>query len=639
MALRYNPLIMQKNRYFVMDFDSTIVQLEPLDELAAVYLKKRRDREEILQKIKDITRAGMEGKIPFSESLNKRIALLKADRASVKAVTKNIKKKITPSILKNKGFFKAYGKNIFVISGGFREMMLPVTDELGIPEENVFGNTFVYDRRGRIAGIDKKNVLAQAQGKIKKIKSLKLDGEIFGIGDGFTDYELKSHGLIKKFFAFTENVAREVVVKNADHVVHTFDEFLYINDLPMAISYPKSRMKILLLENIHADAIEHFKEEGYLIETLPKSIDEDELCEKIKDVSILGIRSKTKVTKKVLDSARRLLVIGAFCIGTDQIDLPEASKRGIAVFNAPYSNTRSVVELVIGEIVMLLRNVFDKSVKMHKGEWDKSAKNSFEMRGKKLGIIGYGNIGSQLSVAAESLGMEVYFYDLVEKLAIGNATKCSYMEEVFRKCDVITLHVDGRPTNKNLIGDKELRQMKEGVILLNLSRGSIVDLSALAKQVDSGHVKGVAIDVYPQEPKSNDEKFVSELQNKPNVILTPHIGGSTEEAQKNIGQFVSAQITDFVNSGNTYLSVNLPNIKLPGLRDAHRLIHIHFNMPGVLASINGFLAGNKVNILGQYLKTNEQIGYVITDVSKTYDKKIVHDLEKVPHTIKFRVLY
>ena len=630
---------MAENKYFVMDFDSTIVQVEPLDELAAVYLKKRRDHDKLLNQIKEITRAGMEGKIPFSESLEKRVGLLKADRASVKEVTKRLKKKITPSILKNKRFFKEYGKNVYVISGGFREMMLPVTDALGIPEENVFGNTFEYDKRGKITGVDKKNVLSQENGKIKKIKSLRLNGEVYGIGDGYTDYELKRDGVVKKFFAFTENVRREAVVKNADHVIHTFDEFLYINNLPMSISYPKSRMKILLLENIHIDAVGHFKEEGYTIETLNKSIDENELCEKIKDVSILGIRSKTKVTKKVLDSARRLLVIGAFCIGVDQIDLSETSKRGIAVFNAPYSNTRSVVELVIGEIIMLLRNVFDKSVKMHRGEWDKSSKNSFEMRGKKLGIIGYGNIGTQLSVAAESLGMDVFFYDLVEKLAIGNAVKCSSMEEVFRKCDIITLHVDGRPTNKNLVGDRELGLMKDGTILLNLSRGSIVDLGALAKYVDTGHIKGVAIDVYPHEPKSNDEKFVSELQNKPNIILTPHIGGSTEEAQKNIGQFVSSQITDFVNSGNTYLSVNLPNIKLPGLKDAHRLIHIHFNMPGVLASINGVLAKNKVNILGQYLKTDEHIGYVITDVGKKYDNKIMHELEKVPHTIKFRVLY
>lgn len=630
---------MPENKYFILDFDSTLVQVEPLDELAAVYLKKKRNKDKLLQEIKDITKAGMEGKIPFSESLDRRIGLLKANRAAVRETIKILKKKITPSVLKNKEFFNKYGKNIFVISGGFREMMLPVTDELGIPSENVFGNAFIYDKRGRISGVDKENVLSEERGKVKKIKGLKLKGEIFGLGDGYTDYELKKHRLVRKFFAFTENVEREAAVKNADYVVPTFDEFLYINNLPMSVSYPKSRMKILLLENIHPDAVLHFKSESYSMEALPKSIDEDELCRKVKDISVLGIRSKTKITKKVLDSARRALAIGAFCIGTDQIDLDECSNRGIAVFNAPYSNTRSVVELAIGEIIMLLRNVFDKSVKMHAGEWDKSSKGSHEMRGKKLGIIGYGNIGTQLSVAAESLGLEVYFYDLVEKLAVGNAVKCYSMEEVLKKCDIVTLHVDGRPGNKNLMGDKELRLMKNGALLLNLSRGPVVDLSALASHVAAGRIRGVAIDVFPHEPKSNDEKFCSDLQNMPNVILTPHIGGSTEEAQKDIGQFVSARITDFINSGNTYLSVNLPNIKLPELKDAHRLIHIHRNMPGVLASINGVLAGNKVNILGQYLKTSEKIGYVITDVSKTYDNKIVHELEKVPHTIKFRILY
>ena len=372
---------------------------------------------------------------------------------------------------------------------------------------------------------------------------------------------------------------------------------------------------------------------------MTKSIGEDELCEKIKDVAVLGIRSKTELTKKVLEKANKLMAVGAFCIGTNQIDLTECSRRGIPVFNAPYSNTRSVVELVISEIIMLMRKVFDKSVKLHGGVWDKSAKNCFEIRGKKLGIIGYGNIGSQLSVVAESLGMEVYFYDIVEKLSIGNAQKCTSMDELLRKCDVVAVHVDGQPRNKNIISERELAMMKDGSLLLNLSRGFVIDIPALAKSIKSGKLAGAAIDVYPREPKSNDEKFVSELQNLPNVILSPHIGGSTEEAQKNIGEFVSSKIVDFINAGNTYLSVNIPNIQLPALKDAHRFIHIHHNSPGVLAHINGVLAKHKINILGQYLKTDEATGYVITDVSKKYDAAVINELKKVPHTIKFRVLY
>jgi len=398
-------------------------------------------------------------------------------------------------------------------------------------------------------------------------------------------------------------------------------------------------LKVLLLENIHPDAVARFKKEGYSLELMTKSLGEDELCAKMKDVAVLGIRSKTEVTKKVLDSAPKLMIVGAFCIGTNQIDLEECSKRGIAVFNAPYSNTRSVVELAIGEIIMLTRNVFDKSVKLHAGVWDKSAKNCFEIRGKKLGIIGYGNIGTQLSVVAESLGMDVYFYDIVEKLALGNAHKCDSMDEVLKKCDAVTLHVDGNPSNKNLISARELGIMKKGAILLNLSRGHVIDVPALAEHIKSGHLGGAAIDVYPREPRSNDEKFASELQNLPNVILSPHIGGSTEEAQKNIGEFVSAKIVDFVNAGNTYLSVNIPNIQLPELKNAHRFIHIHHNSPGVLAHINSTLAKHKINILGQYLKTDEAIGYVITDVSKEYDNAVINELKNVPHTLKFRVLY
>ena len=405
------------------------------------------------------------------------------------------------------------------------------------------------------------------------------------------------------------------------------------------VSFPKSKIKILLLENIHPDAVALLRSEGFIVESLSKSLGEDELCEKIKDVSILGIRSKTEVTKKVLESAPRLMAIGAFCVGVNQIDLAECAKRGVAVFNAPFSNTRSVVELAIGEMIMLIRNVFDKSVKMHRGEWDKSAKDSYELRGKHLGIIGYGNIGAQLSVVAESLGMKVYFYDLVEKLALGNAIKCPSMKELLKKSDIVTVHVDGNPKNTNLMSDKEFKMMKHGAILINLSRGFVIDFQALVKHIQSGKIKGVAADVFPHEPRSNDEAFVCDVQNMPNVILTPHIGGSTKEAQENIAQFVSSKLCDFVNAGNTYLSVNIPNIQLPSQGKAHRLIHIHQNMPGVLANINGILARNRVNILGQYLKTDERIGYVITDVSRKYDDKIISEFKKVPHTIKFRVLY
>lgn len=629
----------KQKRSYIIDFDSTFAKIETLEELIAISLKGNKKKGEIMKGIREITNSAMEGKISFAESLEKRVALMSSNKKDIETLVKFLKKNITPSFARNKKFLKEYGSNIYIFSGAFKEFVLPITTKFGIPEKNVFANTFLYDKRGKITGFDKKNLLAQKGGKVAQLKALKLEGEVFAIGDGYTDYELRESGLATKFFAFTENVSREAVVSKADHVVPTFDEFLYLNALPMAHSYPKNRLKVLLLENIHPDAVARFKKEGYNLELMTKSLGEDELCEKIKDVTVLGIRSKTEVTKKVLGSAPKLMAVGAFCIGTNQIDLDECSKRGVVVFNAPYSNTRSVVELAIGEIIMLTRNVFDKSVKLHAGVWDKSAKNCFEIRGKKLGIIGYGNIGTQLSVVAESLGMEVFFYDIVEKLALGNAHKCDSMEEVLKKCDAITVHVDGNPANKNLISERELGLMKKGALLLNLSRGHVIDVPALARSIKSGHLAGAAIDVYPHEPRSNDEKFASELQGLPNVILSPHIGGSTEEAQKNIGEFVSAKIVDFVNAGNTYLSVNLPNIQLPELKNAHRFIHIHRNSPGVLANINGVLAKHKMNIVGQYLKTNETIGYVITDVSKEYDNAVIHELKEAPHTLKFRVLY
>ena len=399
------------------------------------------------------------------------------------------------------------------------------------------------------------------------------------------------------------------------------------------------RRKVLLLENIHPDAAAQFNRAGYTVETLPTSPTAEELTRRIRDVSILGIRSKTSITKAILDSAERLVAVGAFCIGTDHVDLATCTERGIAVFNAPYSNTRSVVELALAEMIVLLRNVFDKSVKAHAGVWDKSAGGCFEIRGKKLGIVGYGNIGSQLSVLAEALGMDVHFYDVVDRLALGNATKSPSLDALLLKCDIVTLHVDGRAANANLLGPREIARMKRGSILLNLSRGSVVDLAALAKHLRSGRIAGAAIDVYPREPRGNAEAFSCELQGIPNVILTPHVGGSTEEAQDNIGQFVTAKLLDFVNAGNTHLSVNLPQLQLPELGNAHRLIHIHENQPGVLAKINGILARHDINILGQYLKTNERVGYAITDVGAKYDSAVIEALKRVAHTITFRVLY
>jgi D-3-phosphoglycerate dehydrogenase len=630
---------MKLNKYFVIDFDSTFTKVEAFDVLADISLQDHPEREERKNKIVAITNQGMDGSISFRESLEQRLHLLAPSQHHLPALITRLKGSVSESFKRNKEFFQKYADNIYIVSNGFREFIEPIVTEFGIKPENILANEFRFDSDGKVIGFDTENPLSANGGKVTQLQKLNLEGDIYVIGDGYTDYEIKQAGLANKFFAFTENVARENVKSKADHVTPSLDEFLYLNKLNTAISYPKNRINILLLENVHPVAVELLRAEGFNVETYHAAMTEEELIEKIKDVSVLGIRSKTMVTAKVLEHANRLMTIGAFCIGTNQIDLKEATRRGIAVFNAPFSNTRSVVELAVAEMIMLMRGIVDKSTKMHQGVWDKSAKGSFEVRGKKLGMIGYGNIGTQLSVIAESLGMKVLYYDTEERLSLGNAVKCKSMEEVLEQADVISMHVDGRKSNANLIGAKEFALMKKGVIFINLSRGHVVDIQALRDNVASGKVAGTAIDVFPYEPVSNDEEFINELRGLPNTILTPHIGGSTAEAQENIGRFVPGKIMDYINTGSTSNSVNFPNLTLPILTDAHRLIHIHNNVPGILAKINQTLADHGINIAGQYLKTNELVGYVITDINKEYNKDVIAKLRAIEHTIKFRVLY
>jgi D-3-phosphoglycerate dehydrogenase len=630
---------MKLNKYFVIDFDSTFTKVEAFDALADISLKDHPEREVRKKQIFDITNQGMSGTISFRESLEKRLNLLAPSQSHLPALVIDLKGKVSESFKRNKDFFLKHADNIYIISNGFREFIEPIVTEFGIKPENILANEFRFDAEGRVIGFDTENPLSANGGKVEQLKKLNLPGDVYVIGDGYTDYEIKHAGLANKFYAFTENVERESIMGKADHITPSLDEFLYLNKLNTAISYPKNRINVLLLENVHPVALELLKGEGFNVETYHAALTEDELCERVKNIHVLGIRSKTQVTAKVLENANKLMVIGAFCIGTNQIDLKTATEKGIAVFNAPFSNTRSVVELAIAEMIMLMRNIVDKSTKMHKGVWDKSAKGSFEVRGKKLGLIGYGNIGTQLSVIAEALGMKVLYYDCEEKLSLGNAVKCKSMKEVLEQADVVSLHVDGRDANTNLIGPREFAMMKKGVIFINLSRGHVVDIQSLRENILSGKVAGSAIDVFPYEPVSNDEEFKSELRDLPNTILSPHIGGSTSEAQENIGNFVPAKIMEYINTGSTSNSVNFPNLTLPTLDNAHRLIHIHNNVPGILAKINKLLADHGINIVGQYLKTNESIGYVITDINKEYDKEVIKDLRAIDQTIKFRVLY
>ncbi|MCG8327068.1 MAG: phosphoglycerate dehydrogenase [Chitinophagales bacterium] len=623
----------------IIDFDSTFTRLEALDLLTEIVLDGDPKKDHVLQQIQDITNQGMEGLLDFRQSLTQRLDLLRIHRDDVQKLSDRLKHMISDSFMRNQSHFQALKDNVYIVSNGFKSFIVPVVTHYGLLAENVYANEFVYDAAGYVDGFNTLNPLSNSGGKSKVIQQLNLGGDVYVIGDGANDLEIRKAGFANKFYLFTENVERERVKPEADHIAPNVDEILYELKMSRSLSYPKNRIKVLLLEGVHRDAVKIFEKEGYQVEYLTTALSEDELCEKIKDVNILGIRSKTQVTEKVIKSAKRLINVAAFCIGTNQIDLEACTKHGVAVFNAPFSNTRSVVELAIAEIIILVRNLPDKARAMHQGRWEKSANGSQEVRGKKLGIVGYGNIGAQLSVLAEAIGLEVYFYDLDDKLPLGNARKCETLKELLNTVDIVSLHVDGRPENNNIFGREEFAEMKDGAIFINLARGKVVQIDALKAALDSGKLKGSAVDVFPKEPKSNDEPFESELMGAKNTILTPHIGGSTMEAQENIGNFVPNKVIQYINTGSTTGSVNFPNVQLQSVRDAHRLLHIHHNVPNVLAKIDNILANHNINILSQYLKTNEHIGYVITDVDQEYNDELLNEMRQIDPTIWFRVLY
>jgi D-3-phosphoglycerate dehydrogenase / 2-oxoglutarate reductase len=409
---------------------------------------------------------------------------------------------------------------------------------------------------------------------------------------------------------------------------------------PKTTSYPKDKINILFLENISETAVKQFRDAGYTnIKKLSGALSEDELIQEIRNVHLLGIRSKTQITSRVLDAASKLQAIGCFCIGVNQVNLRSAREKGVVVFNAPYSNTRSVAELVIGASIMLIRRIVDKNMAAHNGTWMKEAKGSYELRGKTLGIIGYGNIGTQVSILAEAVGMRVRYFDVATRLPLGNAEPSRSIKELVSKSDIVSLHVPETVQTRNMINKTVLKQFKKGAILLNYARGEVVDIQALAKALESGQLGGAAIDVFPWEPEKNGDAFTTPLQHMSNVLLTPHIGGSTEEAQQNIGVDVSAKLFHYLEMGTTTGSHTIPELSLPPQEGTHRILHIHNNVPGVLSSINSTLSANNINILGQYLKTNEEIGYVVLDVDKKLSSKALSLLKEVKETIKVRMLY
>lgn len=624
---------------FIFDFDSTLVRIETLEALADLALRDAPDAAERKARIAALTDDAMNGRIDFGSALKERLALLALRREHVEALTDRILDEATVSVRRNVDFFQRNAERIYIMSGGFREVIAPLAERLGVAADHVLANDLIYDDEDRVTGVDEANPLSRDNGKPEVITALNLEGPVVMVGDGWTDAEVKLKGAADRFYAFTEIVSRPKVVEVADGVAASLDEVLYAEGVAGRWSYPRNRIRMLLLENVHPAAVERLEEAGYTVETMKGALDEDDLIAAIKGVHVLGIRSKTNVSRRVLEAADRLMAVAAFCIGTNQVDLDAAADKGVAVFNAPYSNTRSVVELAIGLTVALMRDVADKSAAMHRGEWNKSATGSRELRGKTLGIVGYGAIGSQLSVLAEGLGMRVIFHDLSERLALGNARRMRSLDALLAEADVVSLHVDGRKENTAIIGAAQFARMKPGALFLNLSRGHVVDVDALAEALETGRLGGAAVDVFPEEPRTNADPFDSPLRGLRNMILTPHIGGSTEEAQEAIAEFAAERLLGYLNRGDTTFCVNLPNVQLAEVSRAHRLLHIHRNQPGVLAELNRALSDAGLNILGQHLKTDERTGYVITDVDRDYDREALKALKLLPGTIRFRMLH
>ena len=408
----------------------------------------------------------------------------------------------------------------------------------------------------------------------------------------------------------------------------------------MTTSFDKSKLKILLLEGVHSSAERIFRDAGYQnIETVKTALTGEELKSRLEGVHFLGIRSRATLTRDIFEAADKLVAVGCYCIGTNQVDLTAATEHGVVVFNAPYSNTRSVAELVLAEAILLLRGIPEKNAKVHRGDWAKTANDSFEIRGKTLGIVGYGSIGSQLSVLAEGLGMRVIFYDVVSKLPLGNASQIPSLEALLGQADIVTLHVPDLPSTRNLIDQERISQMKPKSILINASRGTVVDIDALTKALADSHLLGTAIDVFPVEPKSNNDEFLSPLRGFDNAILTPHIGGSTQEAQENIGVEVAEKLVRYSDNGSTLTSVNFPEVALPPHPNHHRVLHVHENRPGVLSAINTVFAENQINIGSQFLQTSDKIGYVVIDVDRDYSEVALEKLSEIEGTIRCRVLF
>lgn len=607
-------MLSTKPTYYIIDFDSTFTQVEAMEELAEISLANDPEKDVLIEKIKQLTDLAMDGSMPFDKSLKARIALLSAKKYHIQMLVNRLRKRVSVSFARNKKFFKDCKGRVFIVSGGFKEFIVPVVKPYFIDADKVFANTFLFDKKNNIIGADEANILAQENGKVKLLKQLKLQGNVVVIGDGYTDYQIFEQGLAHKFFAYTENVVREKVLERAEFVAPSLDEILYTERLPMALSYPKTRLKALLWGEKTFLAEHKLREEGYKITKLELKASGKQLQEELQDAHLLLFEPEAKLGQLKKD-APKLLSAGVWGEMPDTGELGSYwAGKGIALFANQYAHTRSISEWVLSMMLQLNR------LKQE------------ELPGKKLGIIGYGNCGSLLSVMAANLGMEVYFYDTEDRLPLANSRRLKQLPELLKKCDIIVLTMGRRFGSGTLLGEREIKQLNKGAILINISRDESIDLAACKAALNSGKLSGFAID-------RTRLKTAKDLEGMKQVLISNNQRLATKQTQSNISEIISEKLIEYVNTGSSKASLNFPNLNLPEQQNAHRFIHIHRNKPGILAQINNLLAQNKINIIGQYLKTNEQIGYVITDVGKDYQESLPEQLKAIPETIRFRVLY
>ncbi len=640
----------------IFDFDSTLIQTEGVELILQQALQRldEKTRTSRLSKLNQITYLADIGETPMTEALHQRFDLAEVSKEDVLAAAARVQEALSPKVVETFAALQAAGKRIFIFSTGSDELVRPITRMLHVDDDHVFTNQLLYDFKGMVTGFNEKNPLFLSVGKGYIVEQLMNDGRLPGgsavVGNGASDLAIRKNNIARMFVYFTNSRPNEEIRRQADFVVDRFDQLLplffsedELSNEKMQVLYEQNgiveamgKPNILLLENIHEEAVKKLQREGLEPRQRKNALRSEELSTEAADANILGIRSQTHVTAKNISALNNLWAIGAFCIGTNQIDLEAAADAGIPVFNAPYSNTRSVAELVVGEIIMLMRRIPEKNQAAHSGQWMKSAAGCTEIRSKTVGIIGYGHIGSQVSVLLENLGMSVCFHDIVDKLPLGNAKSAAGLDDLLEQADVITLHVPDTPETRNLMGPEQIQHMKKGAFLINSSRGKVVDLAALRAALDSGHISGAAIDVFPEEPDKSQDRFTSPLQGAQNVILTPHIGGSTQEAQVNIASYVSDKLLRFIQTGATTGSVNFPEVELARVANTHRILHIHHNVPGVLAKINSVFARRNINVAGQMLQTKDAIGYLIVDVDQQVSDQVLDLMGHITETIKVR---